>query len=61
MQEKIPEKTFSKDIENNEIKNEPLIQTVGPDFIDNLPKLPTLEEILKGEAELLPIIKRKKY
>ena len=63
IQEKIPEKTFSKDIENNENlkKNEPLIQSVGPDYIDNLQKLPTFQEILKGESELLPIIKRKKY
>ena len=62
IQEKIPEKTFSKDIENDEMKkNKPVIQSVGPDFIDNLPKLPTFEDILKGQADLLPIIKRKKY
>ena len=60
---KIPEKTFSKDIENVEIKlnNEPLQQSTGADVDDNLDHLPTINNIMKGNAEPLPPSKKKKY
>ena len=60
---KIPEKTFSKDIENVEIKlnNEPLQQSTGADMDDNLDHLPTINSIMKGNAEPLPPSKKKKY
>ena len=60
---KIPEKTFSKNIENVEIKlnNEPLQQSTGADMDDNLDHLPTINSIMKGNAEPLPPSKKKKY
>ena len=59
IEEKIPEKTYSKDIIENNKK--PVEQSLGLDYDDNLDKLPTIMSIMRGEKELLPPSKKKKY
>ena len=64
IEQNAPEKIEVKDMEtnNNLQENEqPMIQSTRTDLDDKLDKLPTINSIMQGTAELLPPSKKKKY
>ena len=64
IEQKVPEKTETKDIEaNNNLQEnqQPMIQSTRTDLDDKFDKLPTINSIMQGKAELLPPSKKKKY
>lgn len=65
MEEKKPEKAFPEDIievnNKNNITQKSITESGISDFTDNMDHLPTINSIMKGNAEPLPPSKKKKY